>query len=146
MVAQARYTLNSPTVILETFEDEVVIVNLESGTYYSLGTTGAAVCSALEHGATTREIQDAVAAQFEGERDAMARAISTFLDELHQEGIVLVTSEGGAGVATRPVAVLATTRRPFETPALQKYTDMQELLLLDPIHEVDESGWPKAKS
>jgi hypothetical protein len=22
------------------------------------------------------------------------------------------------------------------------YTDMEELLLLDPIHDVDETGWP----
>jgi hypothetical protein len=27
-------------------------------------------------------------------------------------------------------------------PVLDKYTDMQELLLLDPIHEVDDAGWP----
>jgi hypothetical protein len=32
---------------------------------------------------------------------------------------------------------------PFVAPVLDKYTDMQELLLLDPIHEVDASGWPK---
>ena len=30
-------------------------------------------------------------------------------------------------------------------PVLEKYTDMQELLLLDPIHDVEEAGWPKAK-
>jgi hypothetical protein len=28
---------------------------------------------------------------------------------------------------------------------LERYTDMQELLLLDPIHDVDESGWPHRK-
>ena len=28
------------------------------------------------------------------------------------------------------------------TADLGKYTDMQELLLLDPVHEVDEAGWP----
>jgi len=28
---------------------------------------------------------------------------------------------------------------------LQKYTDMEELLQLDPIHEVDKFGWPSAK-
>jgi hypothetical protein len=33
-------------------------------------------------------------------------------------------------------------RLSFTHPQLQKYTDMQELLLLDPIHEVEESGWP----
>jgi len=33
-------------------------------------------------------------------------------------------------------------RPPFVKPILQKYTDMADLLLLDPIHEVGEQGWP----
>jgi hypothetical protein len=33
----------------------------------------------------------------------------------------------------------------FSRPILTKYTDMKELLLLDPIHEVDETGWPNPK-
>ena len=24
----------------------------------------------------------------------------------------------------------------------ERFTDMQDLLLLDPIHDVDETGWP----
>jgi hypothetical protein len=150
MVSQARYRLNSPTVILETFEDEVVIVNLESGTYYSLGTTGAAICGAVERGTTSSEIEADLAAHFEGDRDAMAQAASIFLCELEREGIVLVTIEAGESVAATPTSLAASptpsAMRPFETPTLQKYTDMQELLLLDPIHEVDDAGWPKTKS
>ncbi len=34
---------------------------------------------------------------------------------------------------------------PYAPPALETYTDMQELLLLDPIHDVDETGWPAAR-
>jgi hypothetical protein len=26
-----------------------------------------------------------------------------------------------------------------------KYSDMEDLIMLDPIHEVDESGWPHPK-
>ena len=34
----------------------------------------------------------------------------------------------------------------FVVPTLEKYTDMEALLLADPIHEVDEAaGWPKPK-
>ncbi len=34
----------------------------------------------------------------------------------------------------------------YVKPVLQRYSDYQELLLLDPIHEVLESaGWPVAK-
>jgi hypothetical protein len=28
---------------------------------------------------------------------------------------------------------------------LEKFTDQRELLLLDPIHEVGELGWPEKK-
>jgi hypothetical protein len=34
----------------------------------------------------------------------------------------------------------------FSPPVLQKFSDMQELLLVDPIHEVKAEGWPLTKS
>jgi hypothetical protein len=33
----------------------------------------------------------------------------------------------------------------FEEPALEGFTDLEDLLLLDPVHEVEPSrGWPYA--
>ena len=32
---------------------------------------------------------------------------------------------------------------PFEPPRLERYTDMKDYFLLDPIHEVDSAGWPR---
>jgi hypothetical protein len=34
---------------------------------------------------------------------------------------------------------------PYTKPVLNKYTDMQQLLLADPLHEVQEAGWPHTK-
>ena len=34
----------------------------------------------------------------------------------------------------------------FEPPLISKYSDMQELLILDPIHDVSDAGWPNPKS
>ena len=31
----------------------------------------------------------------------------------------------------------------FEPPRLERYTDMKDYFLLDPIHEVDTAGWPR---
>ncbi len=33
----------------------------------------------------------------------------------------------------------------FEPPKLAKYTNMSDLLMLDPVHDVDEQGWPNRK-
>ena len=34
----------------------------------------------------------------------------------------------------------------YQAPSLEKYSDLQDLLLIDPIHEADESGWPSVAS
>jgi hypothetical protein len=36
-------------------------------------------------------------------------------------------------------------RVPFPAPVLNKFTDMQMLLLIDPIHDVSQKGWPQLK-
>ena len=33
----------------------------------------------------------------------------------------------------------------YAAPKLATYSDLQDLLLLDPIHDVDETGWPAAR-
>jgi hypothetical protein len=42
------------------------------------------------------------------------------------------------GLLVGPAGTARTTTR----PCFVKYTDMEELLLADPIHEVDDRGWP----
>ena len=36
-------------------------------------------------------------------------------------------------------------RPAFVAPALTRYTDVKDLLVLDPVHDVDEMGWPTPK-
>ena len=36
-------------------------------------------------------------------------------------------------------------RQPFRPPVLERHSDMQDLLVLDPIHDVGEMGWPNPK-
>ena len=65
------------------------------------------------------------------------------LDDLLREGLV---ADAGTGVETPGTLQLSEnrqTRRPFEMPTLEKYTDMQDLVLIDPVHQVDEAGWPR---
>ena len=33
----------------------------------------------------------------------------------------------------------------FLPPEIDIFSDMQDILLLDPVHDVDESGWPILK-
>ena len=47
-------------------------------------------------------------------------------------------------VATRDPnpSTVEPTGKAFAGLRLQRYTDLEVMLLADPIHEVDETGWP----
>lgn len=136
--------VNQRQVIHETFDDEIVIVNLETGSYYSLADTSAAIWKMLVQGSTPAQVQEGITATYDGDRSEITRGVEGFLAQLLADGLV---AESDQPVSKEWVAVKPSVARPqFQVPVLNKYTDMEELLLLDPIHEVDEMGWPRAKS
>ncbi|HSE41917.1 MAG TPA: PqqD family protein [Acidobacteriota bacterium] len=141
--------MNVPKVVHETFDDnEVVIINLESGSYYSLDNIGAEIWTLIESGASVTEIIEEIIDRYEPGTLNISESIHNFLIELQQEQLIVGYTNGnnGAPQMIRATKAAPIGKRPsFQVPAFQKYTDMQDLLLLDPIHEVDETGWPKVK-
>jgi hypothetical protein len=136
--------VNGPRVMHETIDDEVMIIDLTTGSYYSLRDAATDVWQAIDRGTTEDEIVRALALRYEGSSDEMRRAVSRLLDELVDEGLIEASS-GEVNQASAPAALGADTlRTPFRTPVLEKHTDMQDLILLDPVHEVDARGWPHA--
>ncbi|HVO52156.1 MAG TPA: PqqD family protein [Thermoanaerobaculia bacterium] len=135
---------NTPTITSEAFEDEVVIVNFESGSYYSVSGSGVEIWKAVERGATPAEIVRVLDSLFEAEPGRIETAVAAFLRELEKEALV-VARDGPFAGSDRGAAAVAGGRTPFPSPLLNAFTDMQELLWLDPVHETDEAGWPAAR-
>jgi Coenzyme PQQ synthesis protein D (PqqD) len=142
-MSSQRLKINTPPVIHQLLDGEVIVVNLDSGTYYSLDGTAATIWEAIDRGASLGETIADAAARYDAPAAAVERAVTTFVDELRREELVVAEAANGAERPgpTRTNGAPA-ARVTFTEPVLNKYTDMQELLLLDPIHEVDESGWP----
>ncbi len=149
MDSPLRFRTNTPEVIHETIDGEAVIVNLDTGNYYSLLKSGADMWSLITGGATVDETTESMAKLFEGDAAKIRDAVSLLVDSLRQENLIVpdevereaVTPEQCVEAETAP----ANGKPVFEAPGLQKYGDMQDLLLLDPIHEIDQSGWPNEK-
>ncbi|MCJ7483815.1 MAG: PqqD family peptide modification chaperone [Thermodesulfovibrionales bacterium] len=144
-----HFKINNPQVIHETIDGEVVIVNLDTGNYYSLDKTGAHIWNLIEKNLSLRHITEFLARRFEGKQEDIEKALHRLAEELMREG--LITEDTASGIGTGdPLSIVeeqagGDNRQTFEAPFLHKYNDMQELLLLDPIHEVDETGWPHVK-
>jgi len=144
-VQTSRFRVNTPGVVAEAIEQpagaehEAIMVNLESGTYYSLRGDGALLWQAVADGMTVGAIVDRVAAATGVERGEAETGVRSFCDVLVLEGLVVADdSEGGA---TETVDFSNCGPDVLE-PRLERHVDMQDLILLDPVHEVDDRGWP----
>ena len=135
-----------PSTVHERFGDETVILNLDSGSYFSAEGTGSVIWNLVSDGASEAVILQHMRAAYAGNGDEIARATAKFLDQLVAESLVEPnTIVDGKGEQASAMAGAPTKSKAFSLPVLQKYTDMEEMLLLDPIHEVDEHGWPSAR-
>ncbi len=128
------YAVNTPQVICERFENEVIVIHLEKGTYFSLRETAADAWVRLEAGQSEEAILAHWRQAFPGEAN-LDQDLQSFLKTLLEEGLV-----------RSDVAIEQTfteiTLNAYSAPRLEVYTDMKDLLLLDPVHDVDETGWP----
>jgi hypothetical protein len=140
------YRVNRPKVIFEAFEDETVLINLDSGNYYSFSGSGTLVWDLISSGHSIPEVTATLQKRFPDDAAEVEFGVRDFIAELINENLVLehdAEASGANGQTEQPTPRENLIR--FERPSLQKYSDMQELLLLDPIHEVDETGWPSAR-
>jgi hypothetical protein len=135
------YEVAKPHVIHETVEGEVIVINLDSGNYYSLRGPGAVIWQSLSE---TRSVDSTIRrlrSRFDVQPRDAEEAVHRLIDQLLKEGLVSAASEPTSSDQKLPPE--AGTRLPWEEPSLETFDDMQDLILLDPVHEVDDTqGWP----
>ena len=145
-----RFAVNRPKVINQIIDGEALLINFETGNYYSLLKSGAFIWTMIEGASTVGEIIGALEQQYQGTREVFEDAVIQFVRELETEGLIRPSEDGvREGPDVPPTTVESPERHErfaFEPPVLEKYEDMQDLILLDPVHEVDaEAGWPHIK-
>jgi hypothetical protein len=146
MTRALQYRINNTKITHQTVDGEVVIVNLASGSYHSLQDSGAAIWKMLEEECAVPAILDRLNGRYEGMDRPIEGELQRFLDEMDQQGLISqVEKEWSEGVLAHdppPSIMYGSAKERFVPPVLNTYTDMQDLLLLDPIHDVDATGWP----
>jgi len=133
-----RFALNSPKVIGEAIDGEVMIINLESGIYYSLTGTAAAAWPLVASGVPAHSIAESVAVACAADPGAVARDFAVFIGQLLAESIIRGADPADSNGATTPPPGAAA----YTGFALNRYDDMRALLVVDPVHEVGDFGWP----
>lgn len=132
-----RYQLNDQSVVSEVLDGEAIVIHLQTGAYYSMQAGAANMWNALLNGWSVEEISDQLVQTTALNVELVAVDVARFVATLEAEELIRPTNDDAA--APRD-AFLPSAE--YARPELLKYTDMQELLLVDPIHEVSEEGWP----
>jgi hypothetical protein len=125
------------------FDGEVLAVNLESGTYYNLRDVSAEIWTCVLSGMSIGETAKFLSELYIAPQDHLDKETLDFFSKMAGENLITSGSEQ-TNPATRQSAATS-IKKPFSSPAMVIYNDMQDLLLLDPVHEVDEAGWPVLK-
>lgn len=145
-----RLRINKPSVVYEKFDDELVLINLDSGNYYSFENVGADIWGFIQSGSSETEIIKEVSQRYTGNLSTIENAVQSFLSELKEEGLIVPDETQEAESCETPhnhYSIGSEMEKiNFEAPILSKFTNMQDFLLVDPIHEIDYTEWPKKQT
>jgi hypothetical protein len=127
-------------IAAKIFDDEVVMINLSTGLYYSLDGVGCLVWALLEQGCAAPTMAAAIATRFGVPLSRAAEDLEALLAKLEAEGLI---ARGPAGAGS-PAVPEGPEARPSYAPAvLNRYSDMGALLALDPpLPDLEASPWP----
>jgi hypothetical protein len=135
-----RLRLNEPKVAMQVIDGEAILIHFERGFYFSARALGCELLRGLALGLSTGEMADALTARGVDREQALA-LVFAYRERVVAEELLVTDSAASAPSAAWDPLVGATD---FGDPELVKYTDLEDLLKLDPIHDVDEAGWPPA--
>lgn len=130
-----RYRVNSMDVVHEEIDGEVVAIDLGRGSYFTFSGGATDLWAMLEGGATREEMEAAYAGA--PDPGSLSEEVGALLDRMTLESLILTEemTETNAGPAPGSVDY-----RPL---VFEKYDDLQDYFMLDPIHEVGKAGWPR---
>jgi hypothetical protein len=133
----SAWRINHESVSHDLMNAEVIAIHLGTGVYYSLRGTAAVIWQSLATPVDSAGIVQAMVTGFAVEPGRAASEVATFLQRLREEDLIVEDAFAGA-VAVAPVA----PGGPYASPELERFADLRDLLLLDPIHDVGAQGWP----
>jgi Coenzyme PQQ synthesis protein D (PqqD) len=134
-----RYRLNSDEIAAETIGGESVILNLSSGDYFSLNGAGGLAWALLVRGHSATEIAPRIAGHFGvGEERAQADLDALVTGLVEQE--LLIADDSAQ--PSEPAEDELPPEGEYAAPSLEVFTDMSELLALDPpMPGIKEVPW-----
>ena len=127
-------------VAAKVMDGEAIIINLANGIYYSMDKVGGLIWEMIEVKHSLEEMITTTVARYDVSPEQAQADIERLADELLHENLVTVwegdAASDGRFVSEQPAKLT------YETPRLNVYHDMGDLLALDPpVPGLAETPW-----
>ncbi|MGX5848716.1 PqqD family protein [Mesorhizobium sp. PL10] len=137
---QRVYAVASKDIVFESFDGEAVVLDLSNGKYFGFSDSGSRVWQALSSGVAAQSLVEASAG---GAATIGMADLDGFIARLVDFGLLVPAETPEQPLSSDLAAELAATREPLKVDV---HDDLADLIIVDPIHEVEEPlGWPAVK-
>jgi len=136
--------VNEPNVVHETIDGETILLDLNTGNYFSLDGSGVVIWEFIHQTGDWKKAISIMAGENKAIHVNIVETVTAFVESLIEERLLVQSELSIEPANLREIEQqLKTVAKDFIPPKVNKYSDMQDLLLLDPIHDVNEDGWPQ---
>jgi hypothetical protein len=127
-------------IAAKVIDGEAIIINLTNGMYYSMDQAGSLIWTMVAQGCSLQELVSELTRRYDvSTAQAIADAERVVTELLEQKLVHLWDSEEAVPFEHEADS---TSRLPYEPPVLNKYSDLGDLLALDPpMPGLDDIPW-----
>ncbi len=131
-------------IVFENYEDEMVLLNLPEGVYFTLDRVGGDCLLWLLSAPNAAAAVEAIRARHAGDAGEIEAGLVRLVEQVTGAGLALARADGEPGLDLEIGPVEAGSI--YAPPRLDRYDDIEDILKFDPVHEVAETGWPNVRA
>jgi hypothetical protein len=121
---------NGETVVSQVIDGEAILIDLESGVYYSMDEVGATLWSLIEAQCRLEDVVSEITARYDAPRERVEADVLRVVADFVRENLVVFSESGPQARQDREAP--GGQKLPYAPPELNVYRDMADLLALDP--------------
>jgi len=143
----SRLEHNDSEIAAKVIDGEAILINLSNGTYYSMDKVGGFIWELIKNNYNLAEIVKVLTEHYDVSAEQAKTDVETLAADLVEENIVKIgKGERQGEELIKPLS----HKLKYETPKLNTYRDMNDLLALDPpmpnLEDIPWEGSTKGKS
>jgi hypothetical protein len=143
----SRLEHNESEIAAKLIDGEAILINLSNGTYYSMDKVGGFIWELIKRNYSLSEMVETITQYYDVSAEQAKTDVETLAADLLEEKIVRI---GKWKMQDEELIESSSPKLTYETPKLNTYRDMNDLLALDPpmpnLEDIPWEGSTRGKS